>query len=65
MKQIRLNIQDRAFKKVITFLKNLPADEIEIIGDTEKTAIPAFKKFKAASIKTRNFKFDREDANAR
>ncbi len=34
MHTIKLNIQDSVFDKVIYFLNNLPANEVEIVEDT-------------------------------
>jgi hypothetical protein len=64
MHTIQLKIQDSVFEKVIYFLNNLPKNEVEIVE--EKFVLKSKKrKFDAISIDTRNFKFDREEANAR
>ncbi len=64
MKTIRLDINDNIFEKVMYFLNHLPKNDvrlkIENIQDDKKT-----KKLKAISIKTKDFKFDREEAHAR
>jgi hypothetical protein len=65
MHLIRLNVKDSSFDKVISFLKELPQNEIEILEDIKIPADKAGRKFKAISIKTGNFRFDRDKANAR
>lgn len=65
MHLIRLNVKDSSFDKVITFLKELPENEIEILEDKKVPFDDIKKKFKAVSLKTGNFKFDRDEANAR
>jgi hypothetical protein len=73
MHTLRLNIQDNVFEKVIYFLRNLPKNEVEIIEDKvidrEVDFIEHFssnpKKLNSVSLKTKGFKFNREEANAR
>jgi len=66
MHTIKLNIQDSVFEKVIYFLQNLPKNEVEIVEDDSfvKSKAKAIG-LKAISLKTKNFKFDRDEANAR
>jgi len=65
MHLIRLNVKDSSFDRVITFLKDLPESEIEILEDKKIPVDNIKRKFKAISLKTKNFKFDRKEANAR
>ena len=62
MKTIRLDVNDNIFDKVMLFLSNLPKKDIQLIIEEKNYRV---KKFKSFSIKTKKFKFDREDANAR
>ncbi|HOP63915.1 MAG TPA: hypothetical protein P5120_14890 [Spirochaetota bacterium] len=65
MHLIKLNIKDSSVDKVITFLKKLPEDEIEIIENRKLPAETGKKVFKAVNLKTAGFKFNRDEANAR
>jgi len=65
MHLIRLNIKDSSFERVITFLKELPESEIEILENKMLPVDDMKKKFKAISLKTKSFKFDRDEGNAR
>jgi len=65
MHLIRLNVKDSAFDKVIAFLKDLPENEIEIIEDKRLPSENGERRFKTVSLKTGNFRFDRDEANAR
>jgi len=64
MRTIKLDVNDNVFEKVMEFLKALPKDEvrlnIENIQDEK-----SYKKLKAISIKTKGFKFNREDSHER
>jgi hypothetical protein len=65
MHSIRLDIEDSVFDKVIYFLKNLPVNEVKIIEDTETSKKTKKQKFNSIRLHTKDFKFDREEANAR
>jgi hypothetical protein len=65
MHSIRLDIEDSVFDKVIYFLKNLPVNEVKIIEDTETSKKTKTQKFNSIRLHTKDFKFDREEANAR
>ncbi|MEA3353791.1 MAG: hypothetical protein U9Q33_08260 [Campylobacterota bacterium] len=66
MQTIKLNIQDSLVDKVYSFLKILPKNEIEIVETTNhKKSFDIDSKFTTISIDTKNFKFGREEANAR
>jgi len=68
MHSLRLDIEDSVFDKVIYFLQNLPKDEVKIIGNIENEEdINSRKKlkFNAIKIQTKDFIFNREEANAR
>ncbi|HQO39487.1 MAG TPA: hypothetical protein PK986_03365 [Spirochaetota bacterium] len=65
MRLIKLNVQDRAFDKVISALKQFPEDEIEILEDVKTGPASRIKKFNAVSLKTSGFRFNRDEANAR
>jgi len=65
MHSIKLNIQDSVFDKVIYFLQNLPKNEVKIISDIENSNLNKKRKFTSIKIQTKNFSFNREEANAR
>jgi hypothetical protein len=65
MHSLRLDIEDSVFDKVIYFLQNLPKDEVKIIGNKEDINSRKKLKFNAIKIQTKDFIFDREEANAR
>jgi len=64
MKTIRLDVADSIFDNVMYFLNNLPKKDVQlnIENDQEKRAK---KRLNAISIKTKGFKFDREEAHGR
>ena len=70
MHTIKLNVQDNIYNHIMFLLKSLSNKELEIVED--KTIKSESKKqdnvdsfFDAISIDMKNFKFDREEANAR
>ena len=66
MHSIRLDIQDSVFDKVIYFLNNLPKNEVKIITEDIHSPIKTkLNKLNSISIETKDFKFNREEANAR
>ena len=65
MHSIKLNIQDSVFDKVIFFLNNLPKDEVKIIGDIPSPKATKSLKLNSIKLHTKNFNFNREEANER
>lgn len=65
MHSIRIEIQDSVFDKVIYFLKNLPVNEVKVIDDVATSKEVKRPKFNSIELHTKDFKFDREEANAR
>ncbi len=65
MHSIRLDIQDNVFDKVIYFLNNLPINEVKIIDDVTDTKKKQVHKLSSIKLHTKDFKFNREEANAR
>lgn len=65
MHSIRLDIEDSVFEKVIHFLNNLPKNEVKIIENITIKDTQVKLKFNSIELKTKGFKFDREEANAR
>ena len=64
MKTIRLDIEDSIFDNVMYFLNNLPKKDIKLnIENSEESKKK--KRLNAISIRTKGFKFDREEAHAR
>ena len=56
---VRLEIAD----KVMLFLQNLPKNEVKLNVEHKTSTKP--KKLRSVSLKTKDFKFNREEANAR
>ncbi len=65
MHSIRVEIQDGVFDKVICFLNNLPVNEVKIIDDATTSKETRKLIFNSIGLHTKDFKFDREEANAR
>ena len=64
MKTIKLEIEDNIFDKVMFLLNNLPKRDIRLTVENRENTEQR-RKLNAISIKTKNFKFDREEAHAR
>ena len=64
MHSIRLEVNDSVLDKVMYFLNLLPKNDIKIKLENKPTESKP-KKLKAISLKTKGFKFDREEANVR
>ncbi len=64
MKTIRLDVEDSIFDNVMYFLNNLPKKDIKLNIENTKDSNKK-NKLNAISIKTKGFKFDREEAHAR
>lgn len=66
MHTIRLNVKDSIYEHIMFLLKSLDTKELEIIEEkNSKESSKRLKRLNAISIKTNNFKFDREEANER
>ena len=65
MQTIRLDVNNKTiFNTIMDFLNNLPQHEFKV--NIEKKVVPIQKrKLNAISLKTKGFKFNREEANAR
>jgi hypothetical protein len=63
MHTLKLEVNDTVFDKVMTFLNNLPKNDVKLT--IENTSKPKPKKLNSISIKTKGYRFDREEANAR
>ncbi len=64
MKTIRLDVEDSIFDNVMYFLNNLPKKDIKLNIENAKNSKKK-NKLNAISIKTKGFKFNREEAHAR
>ena len=62
MKTIHLEINESIFDKVMLFLNNLPKKDIKLSVEDN---LPVSKQLTSLSLKTKNFKFDRNEANER
>ena len=63
MHTLTLKIQDSVFDKIMYFLQNLPKNEVKLTVESSTESKP--KKLNSISIKTKGYRFDREEANAR
>lgn len=64
MRSLRVEVSDTIFEKVIAFFNKLPKRDIKLAID-ENDKIYAPKQLSSLSIKTKGFKFNREEANER
>ena len=64
MKTIRLDVDDSIFDKIMYFLDHLPKQDIKVNVEDDRNNTK-HKKLNAISIKTKGFKFDREEAHVR
>ena len=64
MKIVHLQIDESIVDKVMLFLTNLPKKNIRLEIE-ESPSITSTKKLKALSLKTKKFKFSRDEAHAR
>ena len=65
MQTIRLETNNHnIFNAIMDFLNNLPQRDFKVEVEKQPVAKKR-KKLKAISLKTKGFKFDREEANAR
>ena len=64
MRTVRIDINDNVYDKVMFFLTNLPKSEVRSNIENEKKQNDA-DILKVISLKTKGFKFDREEANER
>ncbi len=63
MHTLKLEVKDTVFDKVMYFLSNLPNSEIKLTVENE--SYKSSKKLNSISIKTKGYRFNREEANAR
>lgn len=68
MRSLRIEVDDTVFEKVIAFFNKLPKRDVKLIIDEnhdENDETNAPKKLNSLSLKTKGFKFLREEANER
>ncbi len=61
MHTLRLEVSDNLLTKVVSFLHTLPKSDIKLSTPSQTNS----KKFTSISIKTKGYKFDRNEANGR
>ncbi len=64
MKTIRIDVKDSIFDNVMYFLNNLPKKDVRLNVENTKDSKKK-NKLNAIFIKTKGFKFSREEAHAR
>ena len=65
MQTIRVDINnDNIFNTIMDFLNNLPQHEFKVKVE-KKPVISKKKRLRAISLKTKGFKFDRDEASER
>jgi hypothetical protein len=62
---VRIEIAENMVDKVMSFLQNLPKNEIKLDVEKESSIKHKPKKLRSISLKTKGFSFNREEANAR
>jgi len=65
MHSIRLDVNDSIYDKVMFFLNNLPINKVKIIDSSISSDSMKSKKLNSIKLQTKDFNFNREDANAR
>lgn len=66
MQTIRLDTNNNnIFNTIMDFLNNLPQNEFKVKIENKPTKTVTKRKLNAISLKTKGFKFDREEANER
>lgn len=64
MRTFKVTVNETLFDKVIAFFNKLPKNDIEVELDENKT-LKSPKKLSSLSLKTKGFKFNREEAATR
>ena len=64
MRTLQIEIKDTLFEKVIAFFNKLPKSDFNLSSD-EKIIFQTPKKLNSVSIKTKGYKFNRDEANER
>jgi len=66
MQTIRLDINNHnIFNTIMDFLNNLPQNEFRVKVEKQPTQTVKRRKLNAISLKTKDFKFDREESHER
>ena len=66
MQTIRLDINNNTiFNTIMDFLNNLPQNELKVKVEKNPTNNTNHRKLNAISLKTKGFKFDREESHER
>ena len=63
MYTLKIEVNDTVFDKVMLFLNNLPKSDVKLT--VENADKPKLKRLKSVAIKTKGYRFDREEANVR
>ena len=63
MKTIHLEINESIFDKVMLFLNNLPKKDVKLSVENDDKHVS--DQLKSISLKTKDFKFNRNEANER
>ena len=64
MRTLQIEVKDTLFEKVIAFFDKLPKNDFKLFTN-DKILPEAPKKLNSVSIKTKGFKFNRDEANER
>jgi len=64
MRTLKVEVNDTIFEKVMAFFNKLPKNEIQLSVE-ENREIQTPKKLSSFSLKTKEFKFNRDKANER
>lgn len=64
MRTLQVEVKDNLFEKVIDFLNKLPKNDFKLFT-YDKTLSETPRKLNSVSIKTKGYKFNRDEANER
>jgi hypothetical protein len=64
LRTLKVEVADTIFDKVVAFFNMLPKTDFKLFVD-DKNSLDTPKKLTSLSIKTKGFKFNRDEANER
>ena len=65
MHTIKLKVEDSIYEHIIFLLNNIKSNKLEIIEDKTESNNNSKKQFTAVALNTKNYTFNREEANER
>jgi len=65
MRTLKVKVNDTIFDKVIAFFNKLPQKDVKVSFEDTDDKLQTPKKLTSLSIKTKGYKFNRQEANER